>query len=666
VKASGVPTPCVSLFSHEGKEAKAQGDEEYSEDDMTLMRGREAFHTATLAVARPALTVLLATCLGVLPPVTACAWLYPEHRDMTALAVQRLAPEARAVLEQLWSESRAGHEARLCAPLVETAPGNPACIDFAAWPAIAGDHACSARDLLRTVLDTPWILNVARISARLKKQLSTATRRDQRLNAMRTADIELQRADPHYATRAGANNVHFLLARPDVDIEPGAYARLVLGPGAELNAIGAYVWYHLRALAQAARLARGDLAPVARAQVALAALADEAFALHFLEDSFAAGHMAGTWGKAPVRKGTHDYYNEHGLEMVTWNGHHFVGQGDAYMRPQDAERAASAISDSLAQLIGALDAKGDTDAAADGATETEPEAFDVCQQSHFPALAGTVAEVRALVPIIVQTPVPALGPGPGELPRFHAELGPFVGVSAAARGVALAGGFGATQTGVSTTGGLEGAVRVGLGLEGVLNEASDSLAFVEAGFRQDASTLGAATVPGRGAITARLRIPFWLLPGDLLLAAPVLALASPHTLQQMAVQAANGGLIPWQAGIATPIGRFQFVLGREVGLSLYRSRRDDTIRIETPGVGATPTTLVTLRSLQVELPVLEYRPFRSFALDQSSSLVIQFYAGFDTPLQSSVVSPEGAPKPALRTVGLGGIRVVFDWRYYLQ
>jgi hypothetical protein len=106
----------------------------------------------------------------------------------------------------------------------------------------------------------PWVLDVARISARLKRQLATATRRDQRLNAMRSADIELQRADPHYAARASANNVHFLLARPDVDITPEAYARLVLGPGAELNAIGAYVWYHLRALAQAARLARGALA----------------------------------------------------------------------------------------------------------------------------------------------------------------------------------------------------------------------------------------------------------------------------------------------------------------------------------------------------------------------------------------------------------------------
>jgi hypothetical protein len=173
-------------------------------------------------------------------------------------------------------------------------------------------------------------------------------------------------------------------------------------------------------------------------------------------------------------------------------------------------------------------------------------------------------------------------------------------------------------------------------------------------------------VPGRGAITARLRVPFWLIPGDLVLATPILALSSPQTLQKMAVQAANGGLIPWQTGIATPIGRFQFVFGREVGLSFYRSRREDPMLIETPGVGPTNATLVTLRSLQVELPILEYRPFRTFALDQSSSLMIQFYTGFDTPLQSSVVAPEGAPKPELRAVALGGIRVVFDWRYYLQ
>jgi hypothetical protein len=77
-----------------------------------------------------------------------------------------------------------------------------------------------------------------------------------------------------------------------------------------------------------------------------------------------------------------------------------------------------------------------------------------------------------------------------------------------------------------------------------------------------------AAIPSRSVLTARLRMPFWLLPGDLLLALPLLALA-PDTYAKMAVVAANGGLIPWQAGIAPPLGRCQFVLGREVGVALY-------------------------------------------------------------------------------------------------
>jgi len=49
------------------------------------------------------------------------------------------------------------------------------------------------------------------------------------------------------------------------------------------------------------------------------AFADEAFALHFLEDTYAAGHVAGTWGDASQRKGTHDFYNANGLEVRTWD-----------------------------------------------------------------------------------------------------------------------------------------------------------------------------------------------------------------------------------------------------------------------------------------------------------------------------------------------------------
>jgi hypothetical protein len=46
--------------------------------------------------------------------------------------------------------------------------------------------------------------------------------------------------------------------------------------------------------------------------------------------------------------------------------------------------------------------------------------------------------------------------------------------------------------------------------------------------------------------------------------------------------------------------------------------------------------------------------------------MIQLYAGFDIPAKSAVVSPVGAPKPNLDTIPIVGIRVVFDWRYYLN
>jgi len=385
--------------------------------------------------------------------------------------------------------------------------------------------------------------------------------------------------------------------------------------------------------------------------------------LHFLEDSFAAGHFAGTWGSAAVRKGTHDFYNEHGLEAVSWNNHRFVALGDANMQPGDAERTAAAVRDSLAQLASALDGKAGASVPADFKAP-EPEGFNVCRESRFPSAAGEPAEILADVPIIAQTPVPALGAGKGALPRFRSELGPFVGLSSAVSGAALGGGFGSTQSGVGTTGGLDAAVRVGLGLEGVLNESSDGQIFVDFGIRQDSSEQGGVSIPGRGAIVLRWRAPFWLIPGDLIVAAPVLAFTSPRKLQKMAVQSANGGLIPWQSGIATPIGRFQFMLGREIGLSFYGYTSDQNILIPTPGVAPVNLTVVKLRSIRVDVPFLEWRLFRTFSMNQSSGLGIQFYAGFDTPTSSSVVQPLGAPKPGLHTIVTGGLRVVIDWRHY--
>jgi hypothetical protein len=212
----------------------------------------------------------------------------------------------------------------------------------------------------------------------------------------------------------------------------------------------------------------------------------------------------------------------------------------------------------------------------------------------------------------------------------------------------------------------------------VLDEAGDGLVFLDLGVRLDSASSmkitddptlaqgGAITaaIPSRSALTARLRMPFWLIPGDLVLASPLLAI-DPDTYAKMAVVAANGGLIPWQTGIATPLGRFQFVLGREVGIALYGLLDDDRLIIP-PTVSGAGSTLIGLRSISVDFPVLEYRPFRTFSQDQSASLVVQLFAGFDVPTSASVVSPTGAPEADLKTIWQVGIRIVFDWRYYFD
>ncbi len=305
-----------------------------------------------------------------------------------------------------------------------------------------------------------------------------------------------------------------------------------------------------------------------------------------------------------------------------------------------------------------------------------PSPFNVCTVITMPARKAHPSLNPLFAAVIQDVPVPGLGPGPGELPRFRTELGPFIGLSVGGGGRGVNGGFGTTQSTAGAIGNLEAAVRLGLGLEGVLNEAGDGLVSLDLGVRLDSASsmkitddptlaqAGAITaaIPSRSAYTARLRMPFWLIPGDLLLASPLLAI-SPDTYTKMAVVASNGGLVPWQSGIATPLGRFQFVLGREVGVAFYGLGSDDRLIIP-PTVPGTASQLIDFNSISFDFPILEYRPFRTFSQDQTAGVLVQLYTGFEFPTSVSVVSPAGTPEPDLDTIFHFGIRVTFDWRYY--
>ena len=59
------------------------------------------------------------------------------------------------------------------------------------------------------------------------------------------------------------------------------------------------------------------------------------------------------WGDPSQRQGTHDYYNQNGLEVFTWNSgsRSIVVMGDAHMRLEDAEIAAATVRTSLEQVL---------------------------------------------------------------------------------------------------------------------------------------------------------------------------------------------------------------------------------------------------------------------------------------------------------------------------
>jgi hypothetical protein len=644
----------------------------------------------------------------------AFGWIYPEHRDIAVLAVQGLDAEHKAEFDRFWQDARAGDEQRLCAQGADTGQGlAPQCIDWAALSGIAGDHSCSSQEMLETVRMSGWILVVAGVAAQLKVDLAkipvtapfdmtegTSTfiadaqrryasekNRADRLNALRTADTQLQRVDSEYANRADTNLAHFLLPRPDTNLDPIAYGALALRPGSELNAAGVYAWYHISALQKASRLATEQLSPEERRALERSALIDEAFALHFLEDMYAAGHVAGSWGNISQRKGTHDYYNQNGLEVFTWKGRDktIVLMGDAHMRPQDAELAAKTVRISLEQVLNAATgrSRGYTIPYFPGAPDHADE-FDICKAATFPDRAdvglgsgGRGLYAPALKEVLLDTPVPGLGAGLGALPRERSEVGTFIGLAGTIDARYIDGGLVSSENSPGWIGGLDIGFRAGLGLEGALGESGDGLVFGQLGVRAETpstnkaegtalETLGgslSAAIPARTGLSLRIRMPFYLVPGDLLFISP-LYLVNPTAYKQMAVTAANGGLIPWQQGLATPFGRFQFVLGRELGVTWYgvfNANNQLAAPSDPPGG---PGRVVNYKSEFIDLPILEYRPYRAFSSNQSSTLLFQLFAGADIPHGATVVSPPGAPPVDLRTVYSLGLRMVFDWRYY--
>lgn len=183
---------------------------------------------------------------------------------------------------------------------------------------------------------------------------------------------------------------------------------------------------------------------------------------------------------------------------------------------------------------------------------------------------------------------------------------------------------------------LELSLRFGVGLADIVGPAADGQFFVEAGTMVGVQTIANAPTDPRFAVSESrllphqanrfgLRLPFFLVPGDLAVVAPFLLPLSPRTLQGMAITAASGGVIPWQRPIATAAGRVQLVLGRKIDFLVYRQRLFDTY-----GPGASSQVFVH-SSYGFGFPVIEWSPFRTFGGKSAYSVVVQLGGAVEVP-----------------------------------
>jgi hypothetical protein len=135
----------------------------------------------------------------------------------------------------------------------------------------------------------------------------------------------------------------------------------------------------------------------------------------------------------------------------------------------------------------------------------------------------------------------------------------------------------------------------------------------------------------------------------------------------MAILAGGGGLIPWQSDLRTGIGTFQFIVGRSVGLTLYGYLNGPTA-IVTPTMkdaqGRQQSAIVELRTMEFELPIVQYRPFHEFAMRQAFALNVELGYAIDVPTSVKLLDAEGIPSPSLSPAHMATLRLVFDVRQY--
>jgi hypothetical protein len=627
------------------------------------------------------------TCVLVWAP-RASAWILPEHAQITAEATRELSSTERGILQELWDAARRDSASHLCVGL-ERAPadekGAVECLGFADLPSVAGDHSCSPDELLREVTEDTWLEDVVEVGNITERRMRDARSFSARINAWSRSNLLLERVDDQYASRATSNEGHFVPTAP-----PGQsldeYLKEAVQADEPLNAAGLYVVFHLSALRFAAAYA--EAAPVPsradavsrREHWARLALFCESFALHFLEDSFAAGHTVGTWGGPAIMKGTHDEYSIKGTPGRSWSGEPYSPHGDANMTPEDLRRTRGAVRTSLAELTQVV-----TDAnkrALVNASWLFTNAsyvwqFDTCRSTELGFTVPELTTLRFARSAWSQTVMAMPGEMHSHMPRFRAEIGPFFAFGAASDAAATWGGY-FTENEGATRGSVDALLFAGLGvgLEGAIGISSDGLIELgvgktfassqyepgcdECGF--DETGWAPERVPDRTGTLLHYRAPYWLIPGDLFLAGPVLLLVDLNLYKSMGIIAANGGLLGLQPILLTSMGTFQFVLGREVNVMLFNGD-DRVLSFEGGDPDAVSSyAAFDVNSVKVDAPVFNYQPFRSFSNNLTSALVLQLGGAVDFPRATNARTGEEVSPGNAYSVYL---RLTLESRWYL-
>jgi hypothetical protein len=610
------------------------------------------------------------SCLALcLVPREAHAWLFEEHANIGRLASTDLSPEDLRTLEGIWAAILKADPiavSRMCDnPLrkwthdrADQSDGQ--CVDFGALAAVAGDHSCSPPDMWATVSRAPWFPDVYRSAAETEKALSkVGATENSKVDTWHQSNLGLQHFDSNYLTRAANNNVHFVRTKSGEDTA-AQFLQSAATVAVPINATQTYAVYHLAALAAAAKLKQLPLGTREYGAQALRVVSMEAFALHFLEDSFSAGHFVGLDPNAssslPERAGTHDYYCEFGLEAQLWDSADrlsYSAHGDAFQTDpiqdpftSDLQISAAAVRRSLKQVLNVAGGESldpSIDPEADALSEN-----DVCSQLYVTrAQALTVSRATAFLAwVLSRTPQPYSAQAP--LPHFRNEFGGFFRGSGAARvGAAFGGDYdpAATASVPRLQNALQLGVGGGLGAESLTTHSTDGVFYLQfdaIAYDEERYAIGSCstclTAPARFGLGGRIRAPFWVVPGDVVVAFPLLFLAR-STYIDMAVRAAEGSVWGRLERVHSGPLSIQIVLGREIGLYVSSAKY--------------------LSMKELELPLLEIRTKHVFSSRVGGESLIQLGGA----LEWDALSTDN--EPTRHTFAYSFLaRLAFDGIYY--